>query len=504
VPFAQRLAGLGWELVASGGTARALRDGGLEVTAVESITGNPEAFDGRMKTISFQLESALLYDRKNADHVKQAEALGVTPIDLVACNFYPFRKTVAQPDCTLAQGVEQIDVGGPTMVRAAAKNFQNVIVLVDPSEYDAIADELSKHDGVVSLDTRKRLALRAFCALAEADFEVAAWLAQQSGHAVDDRLLHLHHGEALRYGENPHQSGHFYRVAGPDLDPLALHRFEQTQGKQLSYNNLLDADGALYALSLLGGERPAAVIVKHTNPCGAAYGQDLREAFERAWEGDPLAAFGGIIALNRDVDAAVAQLIVTDRFVEVLLAPGLSDDARGLLASKKNLRVLINAALREPSPPQGFDYRSVRGGMLAQDVDTRPIPQDALAFPTRQRPTAEQMADLRMAWQICRASRSNAVTIVRDGMLVGNGVGQQDRLRSCRIAVDKAGDRTKGAVAASDAFFPFSDGPRVLAQAGVAAIIQPGGSIRDAETFELCDSMAVAMVTTGGQRCFRH
>lgn len=510
VDLAVRLVSQGWGLIASGGTGRALEAAGVGYRPVEQMTGNPEAFDGRMKTISFQLEGGILFDRANPSHRTQAERLGIVPIDMVVCNFYPFEDAIAAPHCTLEQAVEQIDVGGPTMVRAAAKNFSNVIVLTDPGQYGKILDEMER--GEVSPQTRRCLALRAFELLAENNRQVARYL--QGGDA-SDLILQLTDKEPLRYGENPQQAGGYYRWAGDD-DPLGLHRFQQHQGKALSYNNLLDADAVLYALALLGAARPAAAIVKHTNPCGAAFGMDVADAFSRAWDGDPLAAFGGIVALNRPIDRMTAQTIGTDRFFELLLAPSVDTEALEVLRLRKNLRVLTNPALARPALPLGAEYRSVRGGMLVQDGDRheldfmRPLPRGEtvssgrLQVVTRIAPTEAQLQDLWMAWQICRASRSNAISIVRDQMLVGNGVGQQDRVRSCRIAVEKAGERAMGAVAASDAFFPFADGPEVLAQAGVKAIVHPGGSIRDQETVDKMDEAGVAVVVTGGIRCFRH
>lgn len=496
VALARGLASLGWVLIASGGTARALEDAGIACVPVDQMTGNPEAFDGRMKTISFQLEGGILYDRRNPAHVEQARRLGVTPIDMVVCNFYPFASAVSRPGCTLEEAVEQIDVGGPTMVRAAAKNFASVLVLTDPAQYEGVLEELQR--GAVSDSTRRSLAVAAFDLLTQADLQVASYL-----RTAPERWLHLRDGRSLRYGENPQQDAVAWVSAEVD-DPLALHRFEQVQGKALSYNNLLDADGALMALSLLGGDFPAAVIVKHTNPCGAAFGATAAEAFERAWAGDPLAAFGGIVALNRPLDSAFAAALGRDRFVEVLLAPAVEADAAQVLATRKNMRVLVNPALAFPVPSEADEMRSVRGGMLVQSADTHRLDVDALPVVTRLAPSPPQRRDLWMAWQICRASRSNAVSLVRDGMLVGNGVGQQDRLTACRIAVEKAGERARGAVAASDAFFPFPDGPAVLADAGVASVMQPGGSVRDQETIDLLSERGVSMVFTQGIRAFRH
>lgn len=524
VAFARRLVAMGWEVVASGGTARALTDAAIPHTTVESITRHAEAFDGRMKTISFEIESAILFDRRNPRHLAQAEALDITPIDMVVCNFYPFASVLARSDARLDDAVEQIDVGGPTMVRAAAKNFASVAVVLDPAQYEALADEMANHGGLLTLPTRRALAARAFQELSAYDLEIGTALQERWPAAVatqpgapsaeqpdrpdeappELRILRLKEAFPLRYGENPHQPGKYFHEVPPSRDPLALDQFAQIQGKQLSYNNLLDADAVLYALCLIGDASPAACIVKHTNPCGAAVGDTVHDAFLRAWEGDTTAAFGGIAAVNRPIDRPLADLILAEgRFFEVILAPAVEDEARERLAARKNLRILENAALAEPHLVAAWDYRSIRGGMLAQLGDRQPLDPATLKRVTEKPVPPDLVPDLRLAWQLCRASRSNAVTLVRNGQLVGNGVGQQDRVTSCRLAVEKAGERTVGAVAASDAFFPFPDGPEVLARAGIAAIVQPGGSVRDQETFELCDRHGVAMVTTG-VRCFRH
>ena len=507
--LARRLVAMNWELVASRGTGTELAASGVPFTSVDTITRNPEAFDGRMKTISFEIESALLYDRRNEDHVAQAQALGIFPIDMVVCNFYPFGRVLENPDWILDDAVEQIDVGGPTMVRAAAKNLASVVVLHDPHDYAAVLEEMEDSCGFPGIDTRRRLAASAFARLSAYDHEIAAALASSGPTPevgpVEHRTLGLVEAQALRYGENPHQDGRYFRVLDSTDDALALHRFEQLQGKPLSYNNLLDADAVLSGLCLMSTDRPAACIVKHTNPCGAAIADSSRDAFLRAWDGDPLAAFGGIIGVNREVDAEVAQTMLADRrFFEVLVAPGLTPRAREIFAARKNLRVLVNPALRHPTLPVAWEYRSVRGGMLAQEVDRSAISEADLDVVTDVRPTEAQVRDLLLAWSVCRTSRSNAISLVRDQALVGNGVGQQDRVRSCRLAVEKAGPRAVGAAAASDAFFPFADGPEVLADAGVAAIIQPAGSVRDAETLDVCNKRGICMVTTRGVRCFRH
>jgi phosphoribosylaminoimidazolecarboxamide formyltransferase / IMP cyclohydrolase len=325
-----------------------------------------------------------------------------------------------------------------------------------------------------------------------------------SSDASIDRLFDLGTPHQLRYGENPHQSGHYFEAAS-SVDPLALHRFTQIQGKELSFNNYLDSDGALYSISQLGGELPACVVVKHTNPCGAAIAADLLTAYKNAWDGDSLAAFGGIIALNRIIDETIARAIFSNRkFVDVVLAPNATEAARAVFARHPDVRLLTNPALESPSLPTDLDVKRVRGGFLIQAPDTRTLMESDLKVAGRISPTADQIRDLLFAWSICRASKSNTITIAKAGMLLGSGVGQQDRKRCCELAVSKSLGRSQGAAAASDAFFPFADGPKVLIDAGVTAIVEPGGSIRDQETIELANESGVALMFTGGIRCFRH
>ncbi|HEY4000960.1 MAG TPA: bifunctional phosphoribosylaminoimidazolecarboxamide formyltransferase/IMP cyclohydrolase [Candidatus Xenobia bacterium] len=492
VPFARRLQALGWTLVASGGTARSLVEAGLPVLPVEQVTGNPEAFGGRMKTISFQLEGGILFDRTNAVHVAEAERLGVAPVDMVVCNFYPFEAVVreARP---APEVVEMIDVGGPTMARAAAKNHAFVTVVPDPHAYDAVASELESR-GAVSAETRRRLAAQTFLLLSRYDEAIASWL--------------LREDDALRYGENPHQRGWFHAL--PTSDPLGLGHLQHLRGKALSYNNYLDLDGAIGILShldLLGDildNQPACVIVKHANPCGAARGETIEEAFEKAWQGDPLAAFGGVVVLNRPVTLAIARALVDGgRFIEVLAAPDFSADAEAALQASKNRQLIRLPGLSNPAVANGIESRFVRGGLLQQDTDDRRLLAADLKCVSQVQPTAEQVADLLLAWHVCQGTRSNAIAIAKAGALVGSGAGQQDRVRCCRLAVEKAGERAQGAVAASDGFFPFPDGPQVLMAAGVKAIVHPGGSIRDQDTIDVCNAAGVALCTTS-VRCFKH
>ncbi|MBI2266319.1 MAG: bifunctional phosphoribosylaminoimidazolecarboxamide formyltransferase/IMP cyclohydrolase [Armatimonadetes bacterium] len=503
VELAQTLLELGWELVSTGGTARVLTSAGLPVIPVEEVSGVPEAFDGRMKTLSFSIESAILYDRANPSHREEAKRLGIVPIDLVICNLYPFKETITYEGVSQAEAIEMIDIGGPTMVRAAAKNFQSVGVVVSPQDYPLVMHEL-KEKGGLALATRKKLAAKAFRHTAEYDSVIERYLHRRLlGEAV--RNIVLRAGASLRYGENPHQGGSHYALEEDPDDPLALHRFAVLQGKALSFNNYLDADSLVFLLSLLGGENPACVVIKHTNPCGAASGKDPTDAFQRAWAGDSLAAFGGVVGINRPVDRSLAEAMVSEgRFFEVLLAPGFSREAREKLARKKNLRLLSNPSLENPSLRPFVDYKRVRGGILVQEGDVRILSEEDLRIVTEAQPSPEQLEEMLFAWKVCQASKSNTIVITRDRQLVGSGVGQQDRLRCCRLAAEKAAERARGAVCASDGFFPFPDGPEALMDAGVAAILQPCGSIRDGEVFEACNHRGVSMASTGGIRAFKH
>jgi len=480
VEFAKVLIKKNFEIISTGGTAKILKDHKIPIINIEKITGNPEAFDGRMKTISFALESGILFDRSKKSHVQQARELKIKAIDLVVCNFYDFAKN---------PGIEMIDIGGPTMVRAAAKNFQHVTVITDPQDYFKIKFP-------VSLKTRKELALKAFQKTALYDSQVYQYFSQNS------QILHLHNGTKLRYGENPHQSGFWYKLKSQD--PLALQNFSQLQGKELSFNNLLDCEAAINTLAYIDSAKPACVVIKHTNPCGAAFATTIIESFQKAWDGDSLAAFGSIIAVNRPIDEKLAQIMLSEkRFFEVLLAPSITPKAQKIFSKKPNLRLLTNQALKTAKHVQELDYKKIRGGFLSQNQDTVNLDFKSLKTVTRKKPTSDQLEDLIFAWAICRASKSNTIVLAKNNMLIGSGVGQQDRKRCCELAVAKAGKRATGCVAASDAFFPFSDGPDILIKTGVEAIIQPGGSIRDADTINLCNKTKTAMVLTA-VRCFRH
>ncbi len=501
VEFAKELAGLGVEIISTGGTAKILREAGIKIISIEKVTGNPEAFNGRMKTISFQIESAILFNREKPEDMKEAKELGIKPIDMVVNNLYPFEETIAKPGVSVEEAIEKIDIGGPTMIRAAAKNFKNVVVVIDPKDYPRVIQDLNDF-GNVPLDTKMYLAAKVFQRMADYDSAIDKFMAEKF---LNERvlLLSFRRGKTLRYGENPHQKGEFY----PDentIDSLAISNFKQLQGKGLSFNNYLDIDGALCTISQLGGQKPACVVIKHTNPCGAAINStSIYKAYEKAWQGDPLAAFGSIIAVNRIIYKSMAQKMLDGRFFEVLLAPEVDERALEIFSKKSNLRILVNPALKNPKLSTQMDIKRVRGGILKQDADTYEVTKKDLKVVTNVEPTPSQIRDLLFAWKVCKASKSNTIVLAKDEMLVSSGVGQQDRKRCCELCVSKAGARAEGAVAASDAFFPFPDGPEVLVKAGVTAIIQPGGSLRDQLTTDFCNKHKIPMVFCG-VRCFRH
>jgi phosphoribosylaminoimidazolecarboxamide formyltransferase/IMP cyclohydrolase len=487
VDLARRLHDLGWALVSSGGTARVIADAGLPVTDVAELTGTPAILGHRVVTLHPKVHGALLADPDDPAHADDMAAYGIEPIDLVVVNLYPFAD---QP------GIEMIDVGGPAMVRAAAKNHAHVGVVVDPADYEQVLEELTRA-GALSVATRRELARKAFATTAAYDAAVVAWL-DESGPPSEDPLpatLHLvlERAQELRYGENPHQFGARYRRVGQRSwwdDAVQLG------GKELSYLNLFDAEAAWRLVHRFDG--PAAVIVKHANPCGVAIAGDVTAAYLRAHACDPLSAFGGIVALNRPVPESLAAALAPV-FTEVVVAPSFDDEALAVLAAKKNLRVLV-------APPPGtepFDVRTIDGGLLVQQPDQVGLDRRQWKVVTKVAPTPAEWEDLTMAWQVCAAVSSNAIVLVNDGQAVGIGAGQQNRLDSARIAAERAAGRAAGGACASDAFFPFRDGLDAAVAAGVNAVVQPGGSVRDAEVIEAADEHGITMVFTG-ERHFRH
>ncbi len=503
IEFARALTQRNIEILSTGGTARLLAENGIAVREVASHTGFPEIMDGRLKTLHPKIHGGLL-GRRGVDDAVMAQH-GIAPIDLLVVNLYPFAQTVARPDCSYADAVENIDIGGPAMVRAAAKNHESVLVVVDPADYPAVLAELDAHQGASGLSLRSRLAARAFAHTARYDTMVARYLSQR--HALTDEAfpatlpLVFDKVQDLRYGENPHQSAAFYREPGTSGASVATARV--LQGKDLSFNNIADADTAIECVRQFG--ESACVIVKHANPCGVALGATPLEAYEGAYRTDPTSAFGGIIAFNRELDAATAKAILERQFVEVLTAPAVHADAARLLAGKPNVRVLVLGDLAS-GVGSALEFRSVTGGLLLQSRDLPDLAESQLTIPTRRQPTAAQLLDLRFAWRVCKFVKSNAIVFARDRATLGVGAGQMSRVYSTRVAAMKATDEKlslREAVMASDAFFPFRDNLDVAAGYGIRAVISPGGSVRDAEVIAAADEHDLAMVFTG-MRHFRH
>lgn len=492
-------------ILSTGGTAKLLTENGVAVTEVADYTGFPEMMDGRVKTLHPKIHGGLLGRRGQDDAVMAAH--GMAPLDLLVVNLYPFERTVAHPGCTLDHAIENIDIGGPAMLRAAAKNFAAVTVLVDPYDYDSVLHEL-KHHGATTRATRFHLALKAYEHTARYDGAIANYLGslQENGErSVFPRTYSAQFKKIqdLRYGENPHQRAAFYVDQLPHEAGIATAR--QLQGKELSFNNIADADAALECAKSFS-EAPACVIVKHANPCGVAVAPALREAYELAYRTDPTSAFGGIIAFNRPLDAATAQAIIERQFVEVIIAPAVAEDACALLATKPNIRVLECGAWQAERRLQAFDYQRVNGGLLIQDTDVGQIAARDLKVVTQRAPNDQERRDLLFAWRVAKFVKSNAIVYARDDATVGIGAGQMSRVDSARIAALKAAEAqldVRGCVMASDAFFPFRDGLDSAARAGVTAVIQPGGSRRDEEVIASANEHGMAMVFTG-MRHFRH
>ncbi|MDF2996711.1 MAG: phosphoribosylaminoimidazolecarboxamide formyltransferase/IMP cyclohydrolase [Xanthobacteraceae bacterium] len=508
VSFARRLAAKGVELVSTGGTARTLSEAGLPVTDVAEVTGSPEMMDGRVKTLHPRIHGGILAVRANSEHQAALSEHGIRPIDLVVVNLYPFEATVAK-EGTLEECIENIDVGGPAMIRAAAKNHEDVAIIVDPADYDAVIEEFEEHGGTTR-DTRRRLAQVAFARTAAYDAAISNWFTAISGEvAPAGRVFGGKLSQSLRYGENPHQDAAFY--LGDEARP-GVASARQLQGKALSYNNLNDTDAAFEAVAEFDPERTAAVvIVKHANPCGVAEGETLEAAYRKALACDPTSAFGGIVALNRTLDAEAARAIV-EIFTEVIVAPAATDEAAAIVAAKKSLRLLVTGGLPNPRAP-GLGMKSVAGGLLVQSRDNAVVDDMELKVVTKRSPTMAELADLRFAFRVAKHVKSNAIVYARGLATIGIGAGQMSRVDSARIAALKmvetaeaAGQTdilTRGCVVASDAFFPFADGLKAAIEAGATAVIQPGGSIRDDEVIAAADEANVAMVFTG-IRHFRH
>ena len=501
VEFARKLEGLQVELISTGGTAKLLRESGIKVKDISDLTGFPEMLDGRVKTLHPKVHGGILHRRENPAHRSAVAEHGIQPIDMVVVNLYAFEKTAAKPGVAFEELVENIDIGGPSMIRSAAKNFQDVAVVTSPADYDALAQEMSRCGGELSTATRWRLAQKAFATTAAYDSAIASTLERvnSNGHfelGLADgfpSILRLSFQKVmdLRYGENPHQKAAMYS----DGSGKGVANGHQLQGKELSYNNIVDLQAAWDLAQEF--EEPVVVIIKHTNPCGTATGETLLEAYKKALECDPVSAFGGVIGVNRVIDRATAEEMAK-LFLEVIAAPGFNDEAKIKFTSKKNLR-LVEVV---PSD-QKWVLKNVSGGMLVQDADIRPLTEADLKVVTKRPPTPEEKRALLFGWKVCKHVKSNAILYVRDGQTVGVGAGQMSRVDSCKIGAMKAQLPLKGTVAASDAFFPFPDGVEEIAKAGATAIIQPGGSVRDPEVIQAADRHAMAMIFTG-VRHFRH
>jgi phosphoribosylaminoimidazolecarboxamide formyltransferase/IMP cyclohydrolase len=490
VDLARVLSDAGVEILSSGGTAATLSEAGILVRKVADVTGAPEILGGRVKTLHPKIHGGILADRRNPEHMSQLHEQGIAPIDLVVCNLYPFEDTVARPDVPEDEAVEQIDIGGPAMVRAAAKNFHSVAVVVNPDRYEEVAAEI-RDKGGISEETRRSLALEAFQHTAAYDTAISAYLAPRD--TWPQKLMFSgYKAQDLRYGENPHQMAAFFRSPGA---PKGLAAAQQLHGKELSYNNLLDTDAAWKLVLEL--PHPSAAIIKHSNPCGVATGASLADAYSKALECDRTSAFGGIVALNETCDEATADQIAAI-FTEVIIAPDYTGEALEILTGKKNVRILKAEPVLAPT----FDMRSVSGGLLVQSTDPPDTAEDAKVV-TKAQPTEEQWRDLRFAWTVAKHVKSNAIVLVVDGIAVGVGAGQMSRVESTQLAARRAGARASGSVCASDAFFPFRDGLDAAVEAGAIAVIQPGGSVRDEEVIAAADEHGIPMLFTG-RRHFRH
>jgi len=499
--FARGLAELDVEIVSTGGTSRELQRGGLAVRAIEDFTGFPEIMDGRVKTLHPRLYAGLLARRDEDAHLRAASEQDIEAVDLVCVNLYPFEQTLARGDASPAEIIENIDIGGPTMIRAAAKNSEFAAVVVDPADYESVLVELRERDGLLCADTRKRLAAKAFACTARYDAAISAWFARNTYDGFPPTWGDAYEKVSdLRYGENPHQQAAFYARAGAPTHLLAGVR--QLHGKELSFNNLLDLSSARELVEQF--DEPACAIVKHNNPCGCAIAQSAAEAYARAFACDPQSAYGGVIAINRRVDRAAAERL-SEQFIEVLLAPGFDADALALLQEKKNVRLLELADW--PEPAGEVEAKPVIGGQLVQSRDEVSETREQMRVLSAAQPGEQQWQDMLFAWRVCRHVRSNAIVIAREGATVGIGAGQMSRVDAVRIALEKAQqaqpELLAGASLASDAFFPFADGPQLAIDAGVAAIIQPGGSVRDEEVIAAADAAHVVMVATD-RRHFRH
>ena len=504
VEFAQKLNDLGVSIISTGGTFKVLKEAGIPVINISDVTGFPECLDGRVKTLHPNIHAGLLAMRSNPEHMKQVEELNVELIDMVVVNLYPFKQTIMKPDVTLADAIENIDIGGPTMLRAAAKNYQDVSVVIDPTDYEQVLSEI-KETGAVSVKTNFYLAAKVFNHTAYYDTMIANYLRDKAGlpKYPDTISMTFEKVQDMRYGENPHQSDAFYKEVG-NSDGM-LSGIEQLHGKELSFNNINDLHGALELLKEFD-EEPTVVACKHSNPCGVASGKDIHEAYVRAYNTDPVSIFGGILCANRKIDKATAEEI-SKIFLEIVLAPDFDDDALEVLEQKKNIRLLKLKDVMKKQPETAYDVKKVSGGILIQDIDSKLL-GDELKVVTDRKPTEKEMEDLLFTWKVVKFTKSNGIAIGKDKQSVGIGPGQVNRIWATEQAIDHGtkqlgADVVKGAVLASDAFFPFDDCVEAAHKAGITAIIQPGGSKRDQDSIDACNKYGIAMVFTG-MRHFRH
>ncbi len=498
VEFAKALVELDFEIVSTGGTSGALLKAGIPVTGISEITGFPECLDGRVKTLHPMVHAGILAIRENPEHMQQLGELNVTPIDLVAINLYPFKQTIQKPGVTLPEAIENIDIGGPTMIRAAAKNWQDVCVIVDPMDYDAVLSEL--REGGVKKETKFKLAQKVFEHTAHYDALIASYLRRQAGIDFPETITFTYEkAQDLRYGENPHQKAVFYKEVGDFSGTLTAA--EQLWGKELSYNNINDANGALDTLKEFG-DLPCAVAVKHANPCGVGVGKTILDAYQNAYEADPVSIYGGIVALNRCCEHMTAAEI-SKIFLEIVIAPSYTDEALEILKQKKNLRILRLPEIMRPNESSMRDFKKVAGGLLVQDLNCRVLDEAELKVVTERQPTKEELETMRFAWRVVKHVKSNGIVLAKADRTTGVGPGQTNRITALELAIKYAGEQAKGSVMASDAFFPFDDCVKAAHEAGITAIIQPGGSVRDQDSISACNRFGIAMVFTG-MRHFKH
>jgi phosphoribosylaminoimidazolecarboxamide formyltransferase/IMP cyclohydrolase len=506
IDLAKGLAGLGIKIMSTGGTAKSIRENGVEVTDVSEYTGFPEIMNGRVKTLHPKIHGGLLAVRDNESHMKQIEDLGIGTIDLVVVNLYPFEKTISKENVSQEEAVENIDIGGPTMIRSAAKNFKHVAILVNPERYDTLLEELNERDCDLSYETRYELVTEAFKHTSQYDKVIFDYFNRNNKEAYPDAIsIELHKKQDLRYGENPHQTAAFYTYKGFDVP--CISNAEQLHGKALSFNNILDTDVAIEIVKEF--DTPSAVLIKHANPCGVACAENLKDAFTKAYSTDTVSAFGCILSLNRTVDEKTAEAITEPgHFVEAIAAPGFEDKAIEILTTKrgwgKDLRLLKLDSLGDSPIKKGInDFRGVVGGLLVQDKDMNSGDKDKLKVVTKKAPSETEIEEMLFAWKVCKHAKSNAIIFTKDKMVIGVGAGQMSRVDSTNIAISKSGGRTAGTVMASDAFFPFPDCIEIAAKVGITAIIQPGGSKKDQDSIDAADKHGIAMVFTG-ERHFKH